>query len=81
MSKNRNRAKLNKAETSREYGLILYNELYPLYYDEGIMFYPKYRKGFKNSGKRLPKCKIREYRSWKHNRKTQNKTKSWVAQR
>jgi hypothetical protein len=74
MSKKRNRAKLNKAKTSRVYNLIMFRELYPPYYEEGIMFYPKYRAGFKNTNRRLPKCKIREYRTWKHNRKTQYKT-------
>lgn len=71
MSKNRNRAKLNKAKTSKEYKSILINDIYPIYWDEGICFYPIWRPGFKNSGKRLEKYKIRMYRTWKHNRKKQ----------
>ena len=51
MSKNRNRAKLNKAQNGREYHQIGMNEVYPMYWDEGIMFYPRYRKGFRNPNK------------------------------
>jgi hypothetical protein len=71
MSKNKNRAKLNKAENSRNYRLIWIDELYPMYWDEGLNFYPKYRKGFKNNNKRILKYKVRMYRTWKHNRRTQ----------
>jgi hypothetical protein len=71
MSKNRNRAKLNKAQDGRSYQLKLIDELYPMYWDEGLNFHPRYRKGFKNSNKRILKYKIRLYRTWKHNRKTQ----------
>ncbi len=77
MSKNRNRAKLNKAQTSKEYTCILMNELYPIYWDEGHDFYPKYRPGFKNSNKQIFYFKIREYQTWKYNKKKQyekNKT-------
>lgn len=59
MSKNRNRARLKKAKTNREYKNILINILYPPYYDEGWY----YRKGIFSR-------KYREYRSWKYNRKT-----------
>lgn len=68
MSKNRNRAKLNKAKNSRDYHQIVMNEVYPMYWDEGIIFYPRYRKGFRNPNKRLQRYKQREYRTWKHNR-------------
>ena len=71
MSINRNRCKLNKAKDSREYKLFLYDELFPIYWEEGVNFYPRYRAGFKNSGKQLEKFKIRMYRTWKHNRNTQ----------
>ena len=37
MSKNRNRAKLNKATTNREYDIILLNYEYPVYWDDGII--------------------------------------------
>jgi len=41
------------------------------YWDEGITYYPKYRRGFKNSGKCIMSYQVRMYRTWKHNRKTQ----------
>ena len=47
------------------------DELYPLYWDEGINMYPRYRRGFKNSGKQLEHYQVRQYRTWKYNRKTQ----------
>lgn len=73
MSINRNRSKLNKSPNGRLYHVVWINELYPLYWDEGVNFYPKYRRGFKNSGKRLEKYQVRKYRTWKYNRKTQYK--------
>lgn len=69
MSTNRNRAKLNKAENGRIYHLILLDMLYPIYWDEGVNFYPKYRRGFKNSNKYIMAYQARMYKSWKHNRK------------
>jgi hypothetical protein len=71
MSKNRNRSRLNKSTIGREYNILLINDLYPIYWDEGILMYPQTRFGFKNPNKRLMKFEIRMYRSWKHNRKTQ----------
>ena len=71
MSKNRNRAKFNQAHNGREYLSKMRNELYPPYWDEGILFYPRYRKGFKNSHKCIFNYQVRRYRTWKHNRKTQ----------
>jgi hypothetical protein len=41
------------------------------YWSEGINFYPKYRKGFKNPLKRVMSYQIRMYKTWKHNRKKQ----------
>ena len=75
MSIHRNRAKLNKANNGTEYRRILMDELYPLYWDEGMYFYPMYRRGFKNSNRRLETWKVRQYRTWKHNRKVQWKVK------
>ena len=63
MSKKRNRGKLNKAKTSKEYLAIQYNINYPIYWDEGIWF-----KG------RLMRFEQRMCRTWKHNRKTQWKS-------
>lgn len=70
MSIHRNRAYLNKAQTGREYHILLLNELYPLYWDEGIYEYPKYRKGYKNPNKTIYSYQVRMYKTWKHNRKT-----------
>lgn len=70
MSVNTNRAKLNKANNGREYGNILSDILYPLYWDEGCNMYPRYRRGYKNSGKQIFSYQRRMYRTWKHNRKT-----------
>lgn len=69
MSKNRIRAKLNKANNGREYHIILLNYLYPIYWDDGIIFFPRYRAVFKNSNKSIQRYKQRMYRTWKHNRK------------
>jgi hypothetical protein len=41
------------------------------YWSEGINFYPKYRKGFKNPKKTIMSYQIRMYKTWKHNRKKQ----------
>lgn len=73
MSINRNRAKLNKANNNYEYNSKLLGILYPLYWDDGIIMYPKIRKGFKNSNKQIFAYQKRNYRTWKHNRKTQYK--------
>jgi hypothetical protein len=60
MSKNLNRAKLNKAKDGRQYRIMLINDFYPIYWDEGIRFY-----GNKMS------YQVRMYKTWKHYRKTQ----------
>ncbi len=56
----------------KEYKVVTQN-LKDWYWNEGINFYPKFRKGRKNSNHRLMSYQIRMYRSWKHNRKTQYK--------
>ena len=71
MSTNRNRLKLRAAECGRDYHLISLNEWYPLYWDEGLNFYPYWRRGYKNPLKRISFQKVREYRTWKYNRITQ----------
>jgi len=76
MSKNRSRAKYSKALTSKEYNSIMIDELYPLYWDEGLRFYDKkYHCWSKRPTKRLLYYQIRMYKTWKHNRKTQWKNK------
>jgi hypothetical protein len=71
MSQNRNRAKFNKAQNSRVYRILWINEYYPPYWDDGINLYPRYNKGFIKPNKQIYSSEVREYRTWKHNRKTQ----------
>lgn len=71
MSINRNRAKLNKAKNGNQWHRIWLSELYPLYWEEGVNHYPRYRAGYKNSNKPIERYKQRMYMSWKHNRITQ----------
>lgn len=77
MSKNRNRARLNKAQTNNDYYKILLNTEYPLYWDDGLCTYPVFKRGTSNSIKkrRIYSYQYRMYRSWKYNRKTQWKCK------
>lgn len=75
MSKNINRAKLNKAKTSKEYLAIQYSINYPIYWDECIMFYPRYNRGTSKDKKKFWRkqkmgFQLRMYKTWKHNRKT-----------
>lgn len=70
MSKNRNRAKLNKAENNSNYRKIWINSEYPIYYDEGWNTHRP--KGmFKWKRKQLYPHQVRKYKTWKHNRETQ----------
>ena len=71
MSINRNRAKLNKVNCSRNYKLVFINYEYPKYWDDGFLMYPKFRRGYVNSGKQLYPSQMRAYKTWKYNRKTQ----------
>lgn len=73
MSTNRSRAAFNKAHNSREYQIMVLNEIYPPYWDEGINFHPRWKRGCVNPNKVLMAHEVREYRSWKYNRKTQYK--------
>ena len=65
MSKKRNRAKYNEAITNKEYRALLYADLFPPYWDEGVFF---------NYGKLKPK-QWRASKTWKHNRDKQYKEK------
>ena len=69
MSKNYNRAKFNKAQNGNEHRKMFLKWVYPPYWDDGIMTYPKFKKGFKNPNKRLLSYQVRMYKTWKHNRK------------
>lgn len=73
MSKNRNRAKLNKALNNRQSRILWINHIYPPYWDEGRYLYPRYRRGFVNPNRSIFPAQVRMYRTWKHNRKTQYK--------
>lgn len=73
MSKNINRAKLNLAQNNSIYRKIWINFEYPIYWEEGMMEYPQYRRGFKNPIKRIFSYQVRMYKTWKYNRKTQYK--------
>lgn len=74
MSKKRNRTKLSKAASSKEYNAITTCVEYPMYYDE---FWSYYRTLNTHSAK--PKNKVilnyqvRMYRTWKYNRMKQYK--------
>ena len=68
MSKNRNRAKFNKANNSNNYRILMLSFVYPAYWDDGIQFYPtKYRE----PKRRIMNYQVRMYKTWKHNRRTQ----------
>ena len=62
MSVNTNRTKLKLTQCNKGYKGILYDDLYPMYWEDCWS---------KKSG--IYSFKYREYRSWKYNRKTQYK--------
>ena len=65
MSKKRNRGKLKKAKSSKEYNTIHWMDIYGYYmWDWGWNW--KYED--------FPNHKARSYKTWKHNRKTQWKS-------
>lgn len=75
MSINRNRAKLNKAKTNKEYLAIQYTINYPPYWDECIPTYPRYGRGTSKDRKKYYRkqkmgFEMRMYKTWKHSRKT-----------
>lgn len=66
------KTKIAKTTTYRkEYKIVTNDKIKEPYWDEGINFYPRYRKGYKNSGKQIMSYQVRMYKTWKHNRKTQ----------
>jgi len=62
MSKNTNRAKLNKAKSSKEYKALLWMD---------INGYYMWDWGWNWKRPDFPNHKGREYKTWKHTRKTQ----------
>lgn len=75
MSIHCNRSRFDKALTSNNYNRLRKLVSHPAYWDEGIIFYPLYRRGFKCAYPKYSKRQIRAYKTWKHNRRTQYKTK------
>ena len=71
MSVNRNRCRIEVVTDNHSYKVINFKEEFPPYWDEGINFYPKFRRGFKNPTKRIMNYQRRMYKTWKHNRNTQ----------
>lgn len=78
MSTNRNRAKFNKAQTSREYTIMMKHYYYDYCYicsrRCGSFFADcspqnMHAKGIHGSGKLVYVYKYREFKTWKHNRK------------
>jgi len=66
-----------KTTTSRkEYKIVTNPNICETYWDEGINFYPRFRRGFNNSNKQIMSYQVRMYKTWKHNRQTQWKEKS-----
>lgn len=70
MSKNRNRAKLKKAQNGSIYRKIWITYKFPRYYDEGWNYW-KSKGVLKIKKKQILKYQVRMYRTWKYNRKTQ----------
>lgn len=75
MSKNRNRAKLNKAFNNNQDKILWIREEYGFYWEETWNTWPKTNNKERWSrnfwGKKIYQYQYRMYRSWKHNRKTQ----------
>lgn len=71
MSKNRNRAKLNKANNNVDYNKFLLKMLYPTYWEENYNLFPRWRAGHERPKKQILSHQKRRYKTWKHNRKTQ----------
>ena len=72
MSTNTNRAKLKNVITNREYKRVIYDDKFPMYWEECITMYPQ--SGLRNTNRVSPKLmsyQVRMYKTWKHNRLTQ----------
>ena len=67
MSKNRNRAKLKKAEDGCTYSKMLIQSEYPQYYDDGWHYW-KSSGTHKWKKKQILPYQVRMYRTWKYNR-------------
>lgn len=67
------RSKIARTTMYRKEYMVETKDLKDRYWCEGINFYPKYRRGFKNPNKTIMSYQIRMYKTWKHNRKKQHK--------
>ncbi len=66
------KSKIAKTTTCRkEYKIVTNDKIKEPYWDDGIVYYPEYRRGYKNSNHRIMNYQVRMYKNWKHNRKTQ----------
>jgi len=74
MKKEKRNFRLKWTANNREYHVLTLKQEYSPYWDDGIDFYPKHRRGFKNPLKYIMNYQRRMYRTWKHNRKNQWKS-------
>lgn len=72
--KGKNSKRVKSTTNSREYRILTNPINKDHYWDEGKMFYPQNRRGFKNSNRQILSYQVRMYRTWKHNRKKQWKS-------
>ena len=65
------KSKIARTTTCRKEYKVITRFLDVPYWDEGINYYPRFRRGYKNSNRQIMSYQIRMYKTWKHNRKTQ----------
>lgn len=73
MSTNRNRTASKDCDQNRWYNIADFKWKDDPWDDDYYCHYPKYRRGYKNPIKNIFGRKVREYRTWKYNRKKQYK--------
>jgi len=66
---------INGTTNRRVYKILTTIEDDP-YCDEGVIFYPRWKKGTRQRYPKLMSYQIRMYKTWKHNRKTKWKYKN-----
>jgi hypothetical protein len=75
MKPQKKNGKVAKITTDRrEYKFFTNEEFYDLYFEKGGYYFPRKHAGSKPSKKYIYKFKMRSYKTWKHNRKTQWKS-------
>ena len=65
------KSKIARTTTCRKEYNVITRGLDEPYWNEGLNFYPKIRRGYKNPIKRIMSYQMRMYKTWKHNRKNQ----------